>query len=300
MNIAEAELLDRSMGRFGDTMLRNRMMAEDSRRFDATRAAQADELTQRMKLQREELESRDAERLDRGLDRADMQETRRLTLEEQRAHQQRLETIGKEGNETKRNQMYLEMLGELNKTGQLTEEGLGKMEDAFNKQFKVAGLGVKLFRQAKLPEPTSKDMGNGVRAIYVPGSTSAHVIDDRNVLTDETEDDTGTKTKTQRKVTDADLNRSMVDAETADNGNGPTAQQQRTMSEIMSRPAIPASGRVPRETGMATEPAVEHPDRTIIGPDVWESENAARKAGHRAPDVIKLWINGTVKRVRLT
>jgi hypothetical protein len=194
MNIAEAELLDRSMGRLSDTLLRNRMMSEDKRRYETGLGLQRDDIASRMGLQRDELTARMA-------DREDARENRRLVLEGQAAHQKRIEEIQKEGNESKRNQMYLEFLGDLNKTGQLTDEGLGVMEQKFNEQFGQAGLGVKLFRRAAPTEPTVKDLGGGVRSVFMPGSKDQTVIDDRATVTEDPGDGlTGPTRKVTRRV----------------------------------------------------------------------------------------------------
>lgn len=141
MNIAEAELLDRSFARLGNTLLANRSLDQRTRDSELDRAMRGEEFRGRQDLAREELNQRFE-------DRADMRENRRLGLEAQKAHQERLETIAKEGNATKQTTEYLKFLKELNESGQLTEDGLRVMEDKFNEMIGGTGLGVKIFRQA--------------------------------------------------------------------------------------------------------------------------------------------------------
>lgn len=147
MNVAELNALNDAVGGLSNTLLASRRLNQEGR-----------ESTAKLGLERELMGQRRGESADKlaleremmGLrrdDMADQRANRKTALESQTAHEQRLEAISKEGNETKRNQMYLEFLGQLNKTGQLTDEGLGKMEEAFNKQFGASGLGVKLFRK---------------------------------------------------------------------------------------------------------------------------------------------------------
>lgn len=180
------QILNSSLDDLGRTLQGNRAITLNERE----RAARLDLDREMMGLRKEEMGLRRGEA-------ADSKANRGLMLQSQAAHQQRLEAIQKEGNETKRNQMYLEFLGELNKSGQLTDEGLSVMEQKFNEQFGPTGLGVKLFRRAEPPTPTSKDMGGGVRTIYIPGSKEAHVIDERETVTDKIP---GTDTEPERSV----------------------------------------------------------------------------------------------------
>lgn len=151
MTIQELELLNRSMQGLGDTFQQNRLMRDRNRQWETEREDRVADRTTRADLDRKLLGLREQELQAGTADREDARANRKLSLEAQQAHQQRLEAISKEQNETRRQQMYLEFLGELNKTGQLTDDGLAKMEEAFNKQFGAAGLGVKLFRKAEQP-----------------------------------------------------------------------------------------------------------------------------------------------------
>lgn len=221
MNALEANLLDRSVGRLSDTLITNRQMDQRAKEAAVRSALESDALDVRRE------------------DNADARDNRRLSLEAQKAHQARLETIGKEANASKRNQQYLEFLAELNKSGQLTDDGLSRMEDAFNDQFGAAGLGVKLFRTAPQKTPTAYKSPSGTD-YTVFGNTMQRDFDPRVTVTEETDEMGNPKRKIQRRVNPADLDKEM--ATVRDPAAGPTRDQQSEMDEILSRPGIPAGG----------------------------------------------------------
>lgn len=216
------------MDRLGGTLLQNRMMKQRDDERSSDRLLSEAMRRDTLGLQRDELTSRDA-------DRSDARENRRLSLEAQGGHQQRLEAIQKEGNETKRNQQYLQFLGELNKSGQLTDDGLAKMEEAFNQQFGDAGLGVKLFRRAEPVEPTSKDMGDGVNAYWMPGSKAARFMDSSATVTEEPDEmGGGVKRKVTRKVPVGDLDAAMKGGQPESGGDPLRAAQLRKVDSDIS------------------------------------------------------------------
>lgn len=142
------------MGGLSQSLLQNRMLEERRRQH-------ADSLG----LRRQENE---ADREERGLDRRmreeELGENRKLRtdeLVERRAHQARIEALQKEGNADKRMAMGIDLLKEMNSTGQLTDEGINVMGQKFSAMFAPAGLEVKLFRRAqKKPDFNTREGHN--------------------------------------------------------------------------------------------------------------------------------------------
>lgn len=310
------QLLNNSLDDLGRTLQGNRAITLNERE----RGARLDLDREMMGLRKEEM----------GLRRNDASEARAnrgLLLQSQAAHQQRLEAIQKEGNETKRNQMYLEFLGELNKTGQLTDEGLAKMEEKFNEQFGSTGLGVKLFRRAEPVEPTSKDMGGGVRTIYMPGSKEAHVIDERETVTDKIP---GTETEPERSV-----QRRMAPGEASKLTPKPAAVEDSLEAALKEGKQAPfktelkghldeikkgdtnygfldRKSRVERvkelqrqmaELDLPEAKLTNKPPGEVSGQPgelpTFATEAEARTAGKKAGDIVRLMIDGKPTRVRL-
>ena len=284
MNALEANLLDRSMDRFGDTLLQNRLMKqrqEDQALQNAMRQEQ-------IGLQRDELTARKD-------DMADAKKNRGLALASQEAHQQRLQAIQSEGNETKRNQMYLEFLGELNKTGQLTDEGLATMEEKFNEQFGQTGLGVKLFRRAEPPKRDgfeTRDSHNIKQAEALRERAQAAL---RNGGGDESER----------------LNRL---AEQLERGVGRPLEDDRvTITEGIGESDLPGGDPPVKVTRKVAPDELEKMRKTLTAPKAvaggassaakgasdqkFESVGQAREAGRKTGDIILLW-DGTQQKYR--
>lgn len=226
MNIAEAQLLTGGLDNITNVLLRKRAAEQ-----------QALEHGQELDLRREELGLR------RG-DLADARSTRQAALEAQAAHQQRLEALQKEGNADKRAEMGLKFLSELNKSGQLTDDGLARMEQVFNDKLGGTGLGVKLFRapEAKTPAPYESPTGT---PYTVYGNTILRDTDPRADVTLERDDVTG-------ELRPKTIRQRMKPEEIGwqgggDEAAGPNPQQQREIDAILRAPAIPAGGpaRVP-------------------------------------------------------
>lgn len=142
--LAEMELMRRSFGDLADTFQRNRAMASTERERRAREALEREELG----LRREES--------------AGARAHRKLTLESQMAHQSRLEALQKEENADKRVKMALDFLADMNKSGQLTVEGIAAMqrnfeESPFGKQLAGAGLGMKLFQKVPTKAPRTPE-----------------------------------------------------------------------------------------------------------------------------------------------
>lgn len=299
MNIAEANLLDRSFDRLGDTLLRNRMLAEQQREREAAMGLQRDELASRMRLQRDELAGRTA-------DREDARENRRLMLETQREMAANLakyrEAMANAANEKERWGILVEM----SKNGMLTEEGIAKMNEEAGKMYKEIGVGVKLF---KLPETTGapqvwEDEPSGRRFGYRPGSKEMHdLTPNMGTMTEEEDPETGRiKRRWRRRLSPKDLIKPPVEP-VIDETGGPTPEEEAQLNEIMSRPEVPASQPAARIKQRIQElqrvpPTIEGAGAAGAVPE-FQTEDAARAAGHKAGDVVRLMINGKMTKVRL-
>lgn len=161
MNAIEAQLLNNAFEGLGRGVIARRQFEEQER------ARQGHE-----DLERQMLALRGQEEQGREADRSDLRANRRTALEAQKAHQDRLEAIQKEGNADKRNAMAFSLLRDMNKNGQLTPEGLQVIEGKFNEMFGPAGIGVKLFQQPTPPTPhTYRDPDSGEPVADYLGNT---------------------------------------------------------------------------------------------------------------------------------
>lgn len=308
------QILNSSLDDLGRTLQGNRAITLNERE----RGARLDLDREMMGLRKEEMGLRRGEA-------ADTKANRGLLLQSQAAHQQRLEAIQKEGNETKRNQMYLEILGEMNKSGQLTDEGILALQKAFNQQFGATGLGVKLFRRAEPPTPTSADMGGGVRAIYMPGGKETHVIDERETVTEEADALGGEPTRrVQRKMAPGESSKlapkPAPESVEAALREGKLAPMQKELTghldEIKKGDTdygfLNGKDRVARvkelqarmaeldlpEAKLTNKPAAEVTGQAGEVP-TFATEAEARTAGKKAGDIVRLMIDGKPTRVRL-
>lgn len=190
MNIAEAQLLNSSLGDLTNVLLRKRAAEQ-----------QALEHGQELDLRREELGLRRD-------DQSDARATRKAALEAQAAHQQRLEELQKEGNADKRAEMGLKFLSDLNKSGQLTDDGLARMEQVFNEKLGGSGVGVKLFRAAPstATEPQPWKHPRTGKEFVTFGKTLLNAEEPYATVTEEQDPMTGALSKKiQRRVRTSDL-----------------------------------------------------------------------------------------------
>jgi hypothetical protein len=214
MNALEADLLFKSGQGLADTLLRSRMIEEDRRARQEALGLRRQESELDRTERGVDRAMREEEMGENRADRADARKTRQVSLEAQKAHQDRILALQKEQNADNRMKMGIELLTDMNKTGQLTDEGIEVMGRKFSELFAPAGLEVKLFRRAEPPEPTSKDMGGGVRAVYMPGGKETHVIDERSTLQEEQDDFGGPPVrKVTRKVGPKELQEAIGNAE---------------------------------------------------------------------------------------
>lgn len=278
--VAEMELLNRSMSDLAGTLQRNRALNADER-----------ERRMREALERESLGLRREELGLRREDQADARKTRQMGLDAAMKHQGRLEALQKEENADKRAKLGMDFLAELNKSGQLTDEGIAAMQEAFSKQFAPAGLQVKLFRAAEPaagsftedPE-TGERFYNRGKQTFKSGTTRAEVTEEEDPLTGET------KRRVKRRVKPGELDAAMR------GGAGSTAGMEEPEPEDLPGDRIPVHGPpgLPAELSGAA-PRV----RPAAEPETFETEAAARKAGRKAGDVVRLVLNGKPTLVRL-
>lgn len=284
-------LLNRSMSDLGDTFQRNRALTAQ----DKEREAQQRLNQEMMGLRRSEA----ADNRDFRNREADARDTANASMDDYR--QRMLDAK----DEDSKMQVWSEML----KSGAVTPESLDAMSAAMSKK-----LGVKVTLAMPAPaDNTPKTWTHpetGQAFVYNPRTGNFEKSENPNTVTmteEEGEDGAPPKRKVTRKMTPADLDAAMkaeqaakaAADEEARAADGPTPQQQGEIEEILSRPGIPAGGRVPRKTGIEGAPAAVQPGGNVIAPEVFATEESARAAGKKAGDVIKLNINGEVKRVRL-
>lgn len=279
--VAEMELLNRATGDLADTFTRNRALRAD-----------VEDRRRRAKLDEAMLEERRGER-------ADAQSTRREYLGAQASHQGRLEALQKEGNADRRLKLGLDFLSELNKNGQLTDEGIRAMEAKFSETFAPAGLGVKLFRAAPADGGSvqyDEDPVSGERTARlgkILRGSGRNPEKDFGTLTEEPDAMTGdVKRRVTRTLKKGELDRLMRGQAGEDTEGTETAI---TQEEAEAGGGIPA--HVPDLP--AGTPSPVRPATGAAEPKTYPSEAAARAAGHKSGDVVRLVLNGRPTLVRL-
>lgn len=295
MNIAEAQLLDRSFDRLGDTLLRNRMLEEQKRERAATLGLQRDELTSRMSLQRDELAARTA-------DREDMRENRRLTLDNQREDAANLAKYREAMAAAKTEEDKMQLWSELLKSGSLDQTGLDAMAAEMSKKL---GVQVKLAMPEKVGAPQVwEDEPSGRRFGFRPGSKEMHdLTPNMGTVTEEEDPETGQiKRRYQRRLSPKDLIKPPFEPVINEAG-GPTPEEEAQLNEIMSSPEVSASQPADRIKQRIQEiqrvpPTIEGAGAAGAIPE-FQTEAAARAAGHKAGDVVRLMLNGKMTKVRL-
>lgn len=294
MNIAEAQLLDRSFDRLGDTFLRNRMLEEQKRERAASLGLQRDELTARMGMQRDELAGRTA-------DREDMRENRRLTLDNQREATANLAKYREAMASAKTEEDKMQLWSELLKSGSLDQSGLDAMAQEMSKKL---GVQVKLAMPKDIGAPQVwEDTPSGRRFGYRPGSKEMHdLTPNMGTVTEEEDPLTGEmRRKFTRRLSPTDLQKTTAPA--VNEAAGPTPEEEAQLNEIMGRPEVPASQPAANIKQRIQElqrvpPTIEGAGAAGGIPE-FQTEAAARSAGHKAGDVVRLMINGRMTKVRL-
>ena len=287
MNALEANLLDRSIGRFGDTLLQNRMMSEQQKERELQRAMRGEELA----FQREQAGTANT--------------FRERSLQQQGEATRSLDEYRKAMTEAKGEEEKLKLWSEMLKSGVLGPEGLDAMSKAMSDK-----LGVQVI--LKMPEADAEpkvweDKHSGRRWAYRPGSKELHDLTPNvGEAVEETDPLTGeVKQRIRRKLTPADLKAAMEGRQVVDEAAGPTADQEAEIEEIMSRPAVNASQpaadikrKIGRITAMQEAPAIEGAGAAGEMP-VFANEMEARAKGYKAGDIVRLRLNGKPTRVRL-
>lgn len=139
--VAEMELLNRAMGDLSGTFQRNRLMSEDARSRRVRESMEKELLGQR----RSEFDQTTGQRKKEFEAEQTHRKSQADALE---AHRKRLEAIQATRRADERQAKVLEFLGDMNKSGQLTDDGLATLNAKFSEMLGAAGLGVKLFRVA--------------------------------------------------------------------------------------------------------------------------------------------------------
>lgn len=284
------QILNRSMSDLGDTFQRNRALTAQDKEREAARRLNEEMMGLRRSEAADNKEFRNRELESRDNANASMDEYRQRMLDAK--------------DEDSKMQVWSDML----KSGAVTPESLDAMSAAMSKKL---GVTVKLAMPAAVDNQpkTWTHPETGQKFVYNPRTGNFDQSENPNTVTmteEEGEDGAPPKRKVTRKMTPADLQKAMA-AEQAAKGaadeearaaDGPTPQQQGEIEEILSRPGIPAGGRVPRISTLAAQPP-QIDGAPAEASKVFASEEEARAAGYKAGAVIKLNINGQVKRVRL-
>lgn len=270
--VNEMRLLQGALRDLSGTFQNNRAL-DDRRREQAEREALEREL---LGLRREGLD------LQRG-DAADARESRRMNFEGNKAHQERLEEIRKEANADRRAQMGLEFLGDLNRNGELTDEGIEAMNAKFNEMFSKAGLGVTLFRK---PDPAADGYGEPRnwenpktgRNYSVYGKSMLPADRTHATLTEEVDPLTG---ETTRRISRSLTKEELAELQTTiglgeDPAVSPTPKQEAEIAEILSRPGVPAGGPPPSRHRSGVLPATPPPATLTDGTAVPAAEDRVR------------------------
>jgi len=297
----------------GDTFQRNRALTQAEKERAAQQRLNEEMMGLRKREHEDTLGLRRDELAGQTADRSDARENRKLALDSQIAHQKKIEQYQAQLAAAKDEEGKWRVLESMGKEGMLTEDGIEQMNQAFSEKLGKVGIGVKMF---KLPTPEDnaprswKDPETGAPFVYNRRTGNFEKSENPNSVTmsEEIDDVSGEpKRKITRKMSPADLEKAMAAEaaakaaadEEAAAAAGPTLQQQGEIEEILQRPGIPAGGKPQRKAGLEGAPAAVQPGGNVIGPGVFATEEAARAAGHKAPDVVRLYINGEAKRVRL-
>lgn len=277
-------MLDRSMGRLGDTLFQNRVMADQQKERELQRAMRGETIN----LQREDMQQR-----------RDYQDR---VLRQQGEATRSLDEYRKAMTEAKTEQEKLGLWSDMLKAGVLGPESLDAMSKAMSEK-----LGVQVI--LKMPETVGEpkvweDPPSGRRYAYRPGSKELHDLTPNvGEVTEEADPITGKVTqKFRRKLTPAELKAAMEGRVVEDEAAGPDEAQQSEIDEIMSRPAVNASQSAPdikrRISAMQEAPAIEGGGAAGEMP-TFADEREARAAGYKAGDIVRLRLNGKPTRVRL-
>ncbi len=245
MNIAEANLMQGSLDDLSRSILQDRMLK-----------MRASENADKNKLASRELDLREQDLSDSRDNRRLALETQRGRYAEQQAHEQRLEALSKEGNADRRMKMGLDLLKELNDSGQLTDEGLNAMNQTFSKMFAPSGIGVKLFKTSPAREPRAWTSPAG-QHYSIFGNTMMRDADPRPEVTMERDPFSGEMApkSIRQRMTTADLDKAMaLQGGGADPAAGPSPREQEEIDAILAAPAIPAHGPPPSQAGAGQPP----------------------------------------------
>lgn len=296
-------LLNSALGDLAGTFQRNRALRADE-----------DERRTRTGLDREMMALRLQEHGLRREDAADARSVRREGLQAGAAHQKRLEELAKEGNADKRAKMGLDFLAELNKSGQLTDEGLKAMEGKFGEMLGGAGIGVKLFRAAETKGVKEYQHPRTKREFISYGNTLLPADEPTDTITEEIDELSGEpKRKVTRRVKPGDLEAAMKAGVGGASPSGPTSIEERIAAakrghlETQIEEQIQAIGKGDPGAGLFSKSREQiirdlqgkMPGAAAAQPPQFPTEAAARAAGHKAGDVVRLMLNGRPTLVRL-
>lgn len=287
MNALEAQLLDRAMGRFGDTLQNNRLLSERRRENDLDRAMREREGEEARTVRREALDLQRESNAATAEHRKVMEQIQRESKDMQDRHYRLMDSTG-----------VLKAIQDGLKDGTIKPEALrGAISN--NPLFKELGLGVDIFQapssEVGVPQ-VWEDKQSGRRFGFRPGSKEMHdLTPNMGEVTEEADPLTGERTRRyRRKLTPADLDSAMQQQRApVDEAAGPTDAEAADMEEILSRPAVNASqpaGRIKQQIAelQKVPPTIEGAG-AAGALEKFESVSQARENGKRPGDIIMLW-----------
>lgn len=275
MNIAEANLLDRSFDRLGDTFLRNRMLEEQKREREANLGLQRDEVASRM------------------ADREDMRENRRLTLAAQREAAANLAKYREAMATAKTEKDKMQLWSDLLKSGSLDQSGLDAMAAEMSK---ILGVQVKLAMPPEKGFNTREGHNLQLAEQYRERARAAL----RNGAGDESERFNAIADRLERGGTPADEQTATITRRIMADGADPFGEPLATVTRKVPVRDLDSEMRKiqPPQPAAAAAPAAAPAAATGAVPE-FQTEDAARAAGHKAGDIVRLMINGKSTKVRL-